>query len=55
MKHKVRLTVIDKKCFPELQEQYCANKEAGLRFLTAQSSGMPSAGISIRVCRVGQS
>ena len=29
MKHKVRLTVIDKKCFPELQEQYCANKEAG--------------------------
>ena len=25
----MRLTVIDKKCFPELQEQYCANKEAG--------------------------
>ena len=29
MKHKVRLTVIDKKVFPELQEKYCANKNAG--------------------------
>ena len=98
MKHKVRLTVIDKKCFPELQEQYCANKEAGacscynvgdvFEFYRADGrddfwhmglntlvkttadpdtvAGGPkiphcselwdaSAGISIRVCRVGQS
>ena len=29
MKHRVKLTVIDKKCYPELQEQYCANPNAG--------------------------
>ena len=29
MKHKVKLTVIDKKLFPELQKQYCADSEAG--------------------------
>ncbi len=29
MKHKVRLTVIDKKLFPELQQQYCANPNSG--------------------------
>ena len=28
MKHKVRLTVIDKKLYPELQ-QYCANPNSG--------------------------
>lgn len=30
MKHKVRVTVLDKKLFPELQEQYCADKDAGI-------------------------
>ena len=29
MQHKVRLTVIDKKLYPELQAQYCADPEAG--------------------------
>ena len=29
MKHKVRLTVIDKKLYPELQEKYCANPCSG--------------------------
>jgi len=29
MKHKVRVSVIDKKLFPELQQQYCAVKESG--------------------------
>ena len=27
MKHKVRLTVIDKKIYPELQQQYCADPD----------------------------
>ena len=29
MKHKVRLTVIDKKLYPELQTQYCADPNSG--------------------------
>ena len=29
MKHKVRLTVIDKKLYPELQHQYCADPDSG--------------------------
>ncbi|MCR4963500.1 MAG: TIGR04076 family protein [Firmicutes bacterium] len=29
MKHKVKLTVIDKKLYPKLQQQYCANPNAG--------------------------
>lgn len=29
MAHKVRLTVLDTKCYPELQRQYCADPEAG--------------------------
>ena len=29
MKHKVRLTVIDKKLYPELQQQYCADPNSG--------------------------
>lgn len=29
MKHRVKLTVIDKKLYPELQQQYCANPNAG--------------------------
>jgi uncharacterized repeat protein (TIGR04076 family) len=29
MKYKVKVTVIDKKLYPELQKQYCANPEAG--------------------------
>ena len=29
MKHKVKVTVIDKKLYPELQRQYCADPEAG--------------------------
>lgn len=29
MKHTVKLTVIDKKCYPELQQQYCADAQAG--------------------------
>lgn len=29
MKYRVRVTVIDKKLFPELQERYCADPHAG--------------------------
>lgn len=29
MKHKVKLTVIGKKLYPELQEQYCADTQSG--------------------------
>lgn len=29
MQHKCRVTVLDKKCFPELQQSYCADREAG--------------------------
>ena len=29
MKHKVRLTVIDKKLYPELQQKYCADPNSG--------------------------
>lgn len=29
MQHKVKVTVIDKKLYPELQKQYCENPEAG--------------------------
>ena len=29
MKHIVRLTVIDKKLYPELQQQYCADPNSG--------------------------
>lgn len=29
MKHKVKLTVIDKKLYPELQAKYCSDPEAG--------------------------
>ena len=29
MNHKVKLTVLDKKLYPELQEQYCADPQAG--------------------------
>ena len=29
MKHKVKLTVIDKKLYPELQAEYCAEPDSG--------------------------
>lgn len=29
MKHKVRMTVIDKKWYPELQQEYCMDPHAG--------------------------
>ena len=29
MKHKVKLTVLDKKLYPELQQAYCANPNSG--------------------------
>ncbi len=29
MQHKVRVTVLDKKCYPELQRRYCQNPQAG--------------------------
>ena len=29
MQHKVKVTVIDKKLYPELQEQYCADPKSG--------------------------
>ena len=29
MKHRVKLTIIDKKLYPELQQQYCADPNAG--------------------------
>ena len=29
MKHKVKVTVIDKKLYPELQQQYCADPDSG--------------------------
>ena len=30
MKHKVKVTVIDKKLYPELQKQFCADPESGM-------------------------
>lgn len=30
MKHKVRVTVLDKKLYPELQQEYCDNPHAGV-------------------------
>ena len=30
MRHKVKVTVIDKKLYPELQQQYCKDPEAGM-------------------------
>ena len=29
MRHSVKVTVLDKKCFPELQREYCADPHAG--------------------------
>ena len=29
MKHKVKVTVIDKKLYPELQQQYCSDPDSG--------------------------
>ena len=29
MQHKVKVTVIDKKLYPELQAQYCADPQSG--------------------------
>ena len=29
MKHKVKVTILDKKCYPELQRQYCKAPNAG--------------------------
>ena len=29
MKHKIKVTVIDKKLYPELQKQYCSDPNAG--------------------------
>ena len=29
MKHKVKVTVLDKKLYPELQQQYLADPESG--------------------------
>ena len=29
MKHKVKLTVLDKKLYPELQQAYCADPSSG--------------------------
>ena len=29
MKHTVKLAVIDKKCYPEIQEKYCADPHSG--------------------------
>lgn len=29
MKHTVKITVLDKKCYPELQQAYCADPCAG--------------------------
>lgn len=30
MKHKVKVTVIDKKLYPELQQEYCAEPNSGM-------------------------
>ena len=29
MQHKVRVTVLDKKCYPDLQRRYCQNPQVG--------------------------
>lgn len=29
MKHKVKVTILDKKLYPELQQQYCADPKSG--------------------------
>ena len=64
MKHKVKVTVIDKKLYPELQQQYCADPNSGMcpcynvgdEFIFERdeqngNSGMPSPAISTQVCR----
>lgn len=49
MKHKVKVTVLDKKLYPELQQQYCADPVSGVcpcynvgdeSFFTVTMSGM---------------
>lgn len=30
MNHKAKVTVIDKKLYPELQQQYCADSSSGI-------------------------
>lgn len=30
MKHKVRITVLDKKVYPQLQQHYCSHPNAGV-------------------------
>ena len=38
MKHKVKVTVLDKKLYPELQQQYLADPESGDRKSTRLNS-----------------
>jgi len=52
MKHQVRVTVLDTKLYPELQEQYCMDPKAG-RCPIALRHGMPFPDIFMRDCREG--
>lgn len=39
MKHKVKVTVLDTKLYPEYQQQYCANPCSGnVRYITKETS-----------------
>ena len=41
LKHKVKLTVLDKKLYPELQAAYCAALQAGTIPLRTAANGKP--------------
>lgn len=40
MEHKVKVTVLDKKLYPELQQAYCMNPDSG--YVPATTWGMSS-------------
>ena len=41
MKHKVKVTVLDKKLYPELQQQYCADPASGARAVLRGGARLP--------------
>ena len=41
MKYKVKLTILDKKLYPELQAAYCAALQAGTIPLRTAANGKP--------------
>ena len=41
LKYKVKLTILDKKLYPELQAAYCADPQAGTIPLRTAANGKP--------------